>query len=427
MPTAKGFMILEAEAQAPAAVDNVVDKPEAESAALLAGSILLSAAGGGGIAFLATPQADSAWAVLASGQRGLRVQHSTMMNQCLTATQIRSFHGFLPGAAVDGAPFSVHGFPATAMFEQSASSAAVTRVHLSAPAVWASPHICSVEEFAGLTGQKFVPVQTARTQVDDTRAATLLRHAEAQGVHIPAGRLAELYRDVTQAAGQNMLPGAGGETTAGALCAFAVATLGVPASREFGVAVGRAEMTASGARITDHGEASLPRLGPVLQAAVEQMAARLGPQWDLLTLATVRALGQLPMAARRSPALIAGSIFRQKLLQNQWWVQPAPLVAGGGRGCDLAVGPPPRRRPAGPLNCPDGPAATGDRLGARGRQHRAGHRRPLSELSRRPRRPHRSKGPRSPQAQSRGGVCGLRGGSRGGTGTDGDVRRDIPR
>ena len=113
---AKGKEIIAAEARAPAAFDNMVDKPEAESAALLAGSILLSAAGGGGQAFLAHAQADQAWADLSGGNRGLRVQHSTMANQCLSATQVRSFHGYLPGAALEGASFSVYGFEATAKF-----------------------------------------------------------------------------------------------------------------------------------------------------------------------------------------------------------------------------------------------------------------------------------------------------------------------
>lgn len=320
---AKGKEIIAAEARAPAAFDNMVDKPEAESAALLAGSILLSAAGGGGQAFLAHAQADQAWADLSGGNRGLRVQHSTMANQCLSATQVRSFHGYLPGAALEGASFSVYGFEATAKFEQAPDRTAVTRVHLSAPAVWAATHICSVEEFAQLTGQKWLPIQVARSQVDDAAALVLLRNAEAQGVRVPAGRLAELLRDVTQAAGQNVLPGAGGETTAGALCAFAVAILGVTPTVEFGVAVGRAEMTASGARIADHGESSLGRLAPAMHAAIEQLASRLGSHWDLVTLAAVRALGKMPAAARQTPALVAGSVFRRQLLDPQWWTQPA--------------------------------------------------------------------------------------------------------
>ena len=127
---AKGLMILANEAQAPTAFDNLVDKPEAESVALLAGSIVLSAA---------------VWTAPAGAASGLRVLHSTMHGHCLPATHLRAFHGYLPGAARKGKTFTVNNSPATVKFEQDPANLAVTRVHLSAPAVWAVPHTCPVE------------------------------------------------------------------------------------------------------------------------------------------------------------------------------------------------------------------------------------------------------------------------------------------
>ena len=148
---AKGLMILANEAQAPTAFDNLVDKPEAESVALLAGSIVLVSAAGGD-AFLVVPQMEGAWTAPAGAASGLRVLHSTMHGHCLPATHLRAFHGYLPGAARKGATFTVNSSPATATFEQDPADLAVTWVHLSAPTVWKAPHICPVEEFAQLTG-----------------------------------------------------------------------------------------------------------------------------------------------------------------------------------------------------------------------------------------------------------------------------------
>jgi hypothetical protein len=317
---AKGLMILANEAQAPTAFGNLVDKSEAESAALLAGSIVLSAAGGD--AFLVVPQMEGAWTAPAGAASGLRVLHSTMHGHCLPATQLRAFHGYLPGpAARKGATFTVNSSPATATFEQDPANLAVTRVHLSAPAVWAAPHICPVEEFAQLTGQTFQPMamQVTRTGVDGGRAADLLRTAEAQRVMIPEGTLAELFSTVMQAAGQDMLPGTRRETTAGDLCAFAASLLGLLPTRELGVAVGRAEMAAAGNRVTDYGEQTLAKLTPTLQAAMDRLATRLGSQWDLVTQATVRALAYMPAAARQHPALEAGAMLREQLLLDIWF------------------------------------------------------------------------------------------------------------
>ena len=76
-----------------------------------------------------------------------------------------------------------------------------------------------------MTGQTVQPMQVARAEVDEARAVDLLRTAESQGAIIPEGALAELFSTVTQAAGQNMLPGTRRETTGGAMCTFAVSLL----------------------------------------------------------------------------------------------------------------------------------------------------------------------------------------------------------
>ena len=164
-------------------------------------------------------------------------------------------------------------------------------------------------------------MQVTRTGVDGGRAADLLRTAEAQRVMIPEGALAELLSIVTQAAGQDMLPGTRRETTAGDLCAFAASLLGLLPTRELSVAVGRAEMAAAGVRVTDYmyGEQALARLAPTIQAAVDQLATRLGSQWDLVTQATARALAYMPAAARQHPALEAGSMLREQLLLDIWF------------------------------------------------------------------------------------------------------------
>ena len=88
---------------------------------------------------------EGAWTAPAGAASGLRVLHSTMHGHCLPATQVRAFHGYLPGAARKCKTFTVNNSPATVKFEQDPANLAVTRVHLSAPAVWAVPHTCHVE------------------------------------------------------------------------------------------------------------------------------------------------------------------------------------------------------------------------------------------------------------------------------------------
>ena len=81
-------MIIANEAQGPAAFDNLVDKPEAESAALLAGSILLSAAGWWGSAFLVVPQTDRSTLhgerTLTRAERGLPWRGPLAASECCT-------------------------------------------------------------------------------------------------------------------------------------------------------------------------------------------------------------------------------------------------------------------------------------------------------------------------------------------------------
>ena len=149
-------------------------------------------------------------------------------------------------------------------------------------------------------------MQVTRTGVDGGRAADLLRTAEAQRVTIPEGTLAELFSTVMQAAGQDMLPGTRRETTAGDLCAFAASLLGLLPTRELSVAVGRAEMAAGGAQVTGYGEQTLARLAPTLHAAVEQLAARLGPQWDLITR-RAKPQGSLRCSTGQSATVISSS------------------------------------------------------------------------------------------------------------------------
>ena len=91
----KGASIFLAEALAPAATSNIMDKPEGEIAALLAGAVVRQAVGGS--TYIVSADPATVFVDTTGGGRGIRVMHPTLGVQCIPTTALRHYSGFLAG------------------------------------------------------------------------------------------------------------------------------------------------------------------------------------------------------------------------------------------------------------------------------------------------------------------------------------------
>jgi hypothetical protein len=318
----KGASIFLAEALAPAATSNIMDKPEGEIAALLAGSVVRQAVGGS--TYIVSADPARVFVDTTGGGRGIRVMHPTLGAQCIPTTALRHYSGFLVGVALPGALFSSHGFPATVDFVMSDSTTDIREVNVTVEALFTRAQTGTTEDFATRVGAQWVPFASPVDTVDPGVAQGLLVARSEVPVPLSGGSaLTSVLVSLSGAAGRALVS-PGDVTNVASITNFVSALCGLQMTEEMMVAVGTAEQDVHSGAPARYGMGGFARVATRLGEAMQEISSRLSGGWDSLVIAALRELQGLPAAAKSNAARAAGSVLRRHLLAANWTPLPTP-------------------------------------------------------------------------------------------------------